>query len=123
MEKRVFEAMRLHFKPEFLNRVDETIIFHSLEKEHLIKIVGLQIDLLRKRVEDNGYKLDVDDSVIEWIAEVGYDPAYGARPVKRAIQRYIEDPLALRILEGAFSEDDVIKIRLDENKVIVFEKA
>jgi ATP-dependent Clp protease ATP-binding subunit ClpB len=122
VEKRVYDAMKLHFKPEFLNRVDETIIFHSLSREHLVKIVGLQIDLLRSRVEDNGYQLEVDDSVVEWIAETGYDPAYGARPVKRAIQRYIEDPLALRILENAFSEGDTIRVTMDENRQVVFEK-
>ncbi len=123
MERRVLEAMRLHFKPEFLNRVDDIIIFHALSKEHLIKIVDIQLGYLRDRLADAGYGMEVTDKAKQWIADRGYDPTYGARPIKRAIQRYIEDPLALRILEGAFVEGDTIRIDVDENGNAVFEKA
>ena len=123
MERRVMEAMKLHFKPEFLNRVDDIIIFHALNREHLIKIVDIQLRYLRERLADNGYGFEVTDKAKQWIAELGYDPAYGARPIKRAIQRHIEDPLALRILEGAFVEGDTIRVDVDENGNAIFEKA
>ncbi len=123
MERRVLDAMRLHFKPEFLNRVDDIIIFHALSKEHLIRIVDIQLRYLEERLEDNGYGLEVTDRAEQWIADIGYDPSFGARPLKRAIQRYIEDPLALRILEGAFVEGDNIRVDVDENGNAVFEKA
>ncbi len=123
MERRVLDAMRLHFKPEFLNRVDDIIIFHALTKEHLIKIVDIQLRYLKERLEDAGYDMVVTDKAKQWIADRGFDPTYGARPIKRAIQRYIEDPLALRILEGAFAEGDTIRIDVDENGNAVFEKA
>ena len=123
MERRVLDAMRLHFKPEFLNRVDDIIIFHALTREHLIKIVDIQLRYLGDRLEDAGYGMEVTDKAKQWIADRGFDPAYGARPIKRAIQRYIEDPLALRILEGAFVEGDTIRIDVDENGNAIFEKA
>ncbi len=123
MERRVLDAMRLHFKPEFLNRVDDIIIFHALNREHLVKIVDIQLRYLSDRLEDAGYGMEVTDKAKQWIAERGFDPAYGARPIKRAIQRYIEDPLALRILEGAFVEGDTIRIDVDENGNALFEKA
>ncbi len=123
MERRVLEAMRLHFKPEFLNRVDDIIIFHALTREHLIKIVDIQLQYLADRLAANGYGMEVTDKAKQWIADKGFDPAYGARPIKRAIQRYIEDPLALRILEGAFVEGDTIRIDVDENGNALFEKA
>ncbi len=123
MERRVLDAMRLHFKPEFLNRVDDIIIFHALNREHLIKIVDIQLRYLSERLAANGYGMEVTDKAKQWIADKGFDPAYGARPIKRAIQRYIEDPLALRILEGAFVEGDTIRIDVDENGNALFEKA
>ena len=123
MERMVLEAVRFHFKPEFLNRVDDMIIFHSLAREHLIKIVDIQLRYLKERLEDNGYGLEVTDRAKQWIADIGYDPTFGARPLKRAIQRYIEDPLALRILEGSFVEGDTIRVDIDENGNAVFEKA
>ncbi len=123
MERRVMAALRAHFKPEFLNRIDDIIIFHALSKEDLKKIVDIQHGRLQKRLEEHGYHVDVTEKAKEWLAEVGYDPTYGARPLKRAIQRYIEDPLALKILEGAFVEGDKIKVDVDENGHVIFEKA
>ncbi len=122
MEKRVMEQLRAHFKPEFLNRVDDIIIFHALTKEELAKIVEIQLRYLAQRLEENNFKLKVTDRAKQWLADVGYDPQYGARPLKRAIQRYVEDPLALQILEGIFKEGDTIVVDIDENNHIVFNK-
>ncbi len=122
MEARVMEALRAQFRPEFLNRIDDIIIFHALTKEHLAKIVEIQVGYLAERLRENGYELEITDKAREWLAEVGYDPNFGARPLKRAIQRYIEDPLALEILEGVFKEGDKIIVDLDENNHVIFRK-
>ncbi len=122
MERRVMDSLRASFKPEFLNRVDDIIIFHSLTREQLTKIVEIQLRYLAERLKENHFELDVTDKAKEWLAEVGYDPNYGARPLKRAIQRYVEDPLALQILEGVFREGDKIVVDLDENNHIIFLK-
>ncbi len=123
IERRVLETMRAYFKPEFLNRIDDIIIFRPLSRDDLKKIVDIQVRNLRKRLEERHYNIELTERVKEWIAEVGYDPSFGARPLKRAIQRYIEDPLALRLLEGDFKEGDTVKVDLDENKHIIFQKA
>jgi len=122
IERKVLETMRNYFKPEFLNRIDDIIIFRPLTKEDLKKIVDIQIRNLQKRLEERNFKIELTDRVKDWIAEVGYDPSFGARPLKRAIQRYIEDPLALKILEGDFKEGDTIIVDLDENKHVIFQK-
>ncbi|MFN7820504.1 MAG: ATP-dependent chaperone ClpB, partial [Cyanobacteriota bacterium] len=98
MEKRVNEALRGHFRPEFLNRLDETIIFHSLKAEELRQIVDLQVKRLAKRLEERKLGLELDGEALDWLAGVGYDPVYGARPLKRAIQRELETPIAKAIL-------------------------
>jgi len=103
MEARVNEALRGHFRPEFLNRLDESIIFHSLKQEELRQIVELQIQRLAKRLEDKKLGLQVNADALDWLAGVGYDPVYGARPLKRAIQKELETPIAKGILAGQFS--------------------
>ncbi|MGB9712144.1 MAG: ATP-dependent chaperone ClpB [Dissulfurimicrobium sp.] len=120
MEQRVNEVLRLSFRPEFLNRVDDKIIFHPLERLHLIKIVDIQLGHLAERLSENKLMLEVTDRAKEWIAEAGYDPSFGARPLKRAIQRYIEDPLAMKLLEGVFKEGGKIVVDIDENGHVVF---
>ena len=122
MERRVMDSLRASFKPEFLNRIDDIIIFHSLTREQLTKIVDIQIRHLAERLTENHFELEVTERSKEWLAEVGYDPNYGARPLKRAIQRYVEDPLALQILEGVFHEGDKIVVDLDENNHIMFNR-
>ena len=92
------KALKAKFSPEFLNRIDDTVIFNSLEKEHILEIVGLALMQLDKRLQHMGYTVKLSKSAKEFIAEKGFDPAYGARPLHRAIQRYIEDPLAEKIL-------------------------
>lgn len=103
MEKRVNEALRAHFRPEFLNRLDETIIFHSLRQEELREIVELQVQRLERRLEDRKLGLQLNADALDWLAGVGYDPVYGARPLKRAIQRELETPIAKGILAGRFT--------------------
>jgi ATP-dependent Clp protease ATP-binding subunit ClpB len=106
----VMEALRQSFRPEFLNRVDDVIIFHSLSREQLRGIVEIQLQGLRGRLADRSLGLEVTDSAKDKLAEEGYDPVYGARPLKRTIQRLLQDPLAMRILEGEFHEGDTIKV-------------
>ena len=122
MEARVMEALRAQFRPEFLNRIDDIIIFHALTKEHLAKIVDIQVRYLAERLREQNYDIEITQRAREWLAQVGYDPNFGARPLKRAIQRYIEDPLALEILEGNFKEGDKIIVDLDENNHVIFKK-
>jgi ATP-dependent Clp protease ATP-binding subunit ClpB len=121
MNRQIYQVLREHFKPEFLNRVDEIIIFNRLEKEHIIQIVDIQLDMLKKRLKEKNIELEVSGKVKEILAERGFDPQYGARPLKRTIQKYIQDPLALQILEGKINENDKVKVEFDEKqKEIVF---
>ncbi len=112
-EEKVMEMLRLEFKPEFLNRLDEIILFNSLTRDHMKRIVDIQLELLKKRLQDRKLKLNLTDKALEFIVNHGYDPVYGARPLKRAIQRHIQDLLALQILEGRFSEGDTISVDED----------
>jgi ATP-dependent Clp protease ATP-binding subunit ClpB len=102
MEARVMEALRKHFKPEFLNRVDDIAIFHQLERKHLDRIVEIQLGRVRKLLAERRIELELTDEAKHLLAEKGYDPHYGARPLKRVIQRMVQDPLAMKILEGEF---------------------
>jgi ATP-dependent Clp protease ATP-binding subunit ClpB len=104
MERRVMDALRGHFKPEFLNRVDDVILYHQLKREHLGKIVDLQLERVQRLLQEKRLDLELTDAAKQLLAERGYDPTYGARPVKRVIQRLVQDPLAMRILEGEFPE-------------------
>ncbi|MFN8656124.1 MAG: ATP-dependent chaperone ClpB [Candidatus Obscuribacterales bacterium] len=110
MKERVLEALREHFRPEFLNRIDETVVFHALTAAELKYIVDLQIQFLNRRLEERKIKLEPTEAAREWLAKVGYDPMYGARPLKRLIQKEIENPLALKMLEGNFADGDTIVI-------------
>ena len=108
-EAKVMEALRGHFRPEFLNRVDETVIFDRLKREELTEIVGLQLERVRKRLAKQGIGLALSPEAKELVANQGYDPVYGARPLKRAIQKHLLDPLSLEVLEGNFKEGDIIQ--------------
>jgi ATP-dependent Clp protease ATP-binding subunit ClpB len=116
------EAMRDVFRPEFLNRIDEIVEFHPLSKEQIADIVGLQLRRVEERLAERGLHLELTDAARDALAEAGWDPTYGARPLKRAIQRMLENPLALRLLEGEFSEGDVVRVDAGEDG-LVFEKA
>ena len=110
MERRVMDAMRATFKPEFLNRIDETVIFNSLGLEEIKAIVGIQVGLLGKRLEAGKITLELTDRAKEFLAGAGFDPVYGARPLKRAIQRLIQDPLSMKILDGSIQEGDYVRV-------------
>ncbi len=110
MVKQMDEILHRQFRPEFLNRIDETIIFHGLAKEDLAKIVDIQVALLTRRLAERKFTISLTDAAKDFLIEVGYDPAFGARPLKRAMQRYIQDQLAMHILEGKFSEGDSIVV-------------
>jgi ATP-dependent Clp protease ATP-binding subunit ClpB len=116
MRRRVMEAMRTHFKPEFLNRVDELIIFHGLGIEEIKAIVEIQVKKLEQRLLERRIQLKMTEKAKEWLAKEGFDPAYGARPLKRVIQKEIQDKLALKILEGKFKEGDTIAVDVDDKK-------
>jgi ATP-dependent Clp protease ATP-binding subunit ClpB len=121
MRLRVTEALRAHFRPEFLNRIDEMIIFHSLLKEQLRSIVQLQALRLEKRLEERKMTLKLSDAALDFIVEVGYDPVYGARPLKRAIQKELETPIAKRILQGALQDGNTIFVDV-ENERLTFKQ-
>jgi ATP-dependent Clp protease ATP-binding subunit ClpB len=119
--RQVMDALRDHFRPEFLNRVDEIIFFHSLSREHLKKIIDIQIAAVLKRLEDRKIHVQLTDKAKEQLVREGYDPAYGARPLKRTIQRLVLDPLALRVLEGHFVEGDTVAVDAGKDG-LTFEK-
>jgi ATP-dependent Clp protease ATP-binding subunit ClpB len=112
------EQMRDHFRPEFLNRIDEIVEFKPLSREQLGEIVQLQLERLRERLAERGLLLELSDAATQLIADAGWDPAYGARPLKRAIQRMLENPLALRLLEGDFAEGDLIEVDASDGELV-----
>ncbi len=123
MEREVKKILESSFRPEFLNRIDEVVIFKALDKTSLLKIVDIQLDQLRRRLEERKIRIEVSQRAKELLAERGYDPVFGARPLKRTIQQDIQNPLALRLLEGAFREGETIHIGVDKNKNFTFKKA
>lgn len=122
MEKEIRSILDRHFRPEFLNRVDEILIFKALSRETILKIVDLQIRELRERMKERKIDIEVSEKAEKLLAEKGYDPAYGARPLKRTIQKYIQNPLALKILEGQFQEGDIVKVGINGKEEFVFSK-
>lgn len=122
MEKEVRKILESHFRPEFLNRIDEVIIFKPLTKEIILKIVDLQLDQLRLRLEDKKIGLEVTERARELIAERGFDPVYGARPLKRTIQKEIQNPLAMKILSGEFKEGDTVLVDAASGEIIFKKK-
>jgi ATP-dependent Clp protease ATP-binding subunit ClpB len=117
MERRVNEALRAHFRPEFLNRLDESIIFHSLKQTELRQIVDLQVKRLAQRLEDRKLGLNLNAAALDWLAAVGYDPVYGARPLKRAIQKELETPIAKAILAGSFPMGSTIAVDVESERL------
>lgn len=124
MRERVLEALREHFRPEFLNRIDETVVFHALTAEQLKKIVDIQLNYLNRRLEDRKMYLSTTEAAKEWLARIGYDPMYGARPLKRLIQKEIENPLSLHILKGDFLDGDriIVDVEDPEEDTLTFKK-
>jgi ATP-dependent Clp protease ATP-binding subunit ClpB len=118
MRRRVLEALSQQFRPEFLNRIDEIIIFHALGMEQLIQIVDIQLKRLQALLSDRKVTLELTDAAKQHVAEEGYDPVYGARPLKRVIQREIQDPLALKLLQGDFEEGDKVTVDFRDGQFI-----
>jgi ATP-dependent Clp protease ATP-binding subunit ClpB len=108
--RQVMDALRAHFRPEFINRIDEIIIFHALDREQMKTIIDIQVRHLLKRLEDRKIFVTLTEAAKDWLVREGYDPVYGARPLKRAIQRHILDPLAMRVLDGEFREGDHVEV-------------
>ncbi|MBD3561172.1 AAA family ATPase, partial [Planktothrix sp. FACHB-1355] len=122
MRKKVMDALRKHFRPEFLNRVDEPIIFHTLSRSELRQIVSIQMQRIQKLLADQKINIELKPAAQDRLAEAGYDPVYGARPLKRAIQRELENPIATMLLEGAFVPGDIIAIDCADNKLTFSKK-
>jgi ATP-dependent Clp protease ATP-binding subunit ClpB len=118
MRKRVLEALRAQFKPEFINRIDETIVFHNLSPEQIDGIVDIQMRHLTKRLAERQIELSLGNGARSFLAEKGYDPVYGARPLKRAIQQYIENPLSMEILEGRIRDGDHIRATVEGDHIV-----
>ena len=115
----VMDAVRAHFKPEFLNRLDDMIVFDRLGREDMTGIVEIQLGLLQKRLARRGISLELDEGAKKWLADEGYDPVYGARPLKRVIQKSLQDFLAEAILAGDVSEGDTITVSAGPDGLII----
>jgi ATP-dependent Clp protease ATP-binding subunit ClpB len=112
MKKVVLDILYKTFRPEFLNRIDETVVFHSLSRENIVDIARLQVAYLVRRIKERGIEVTFDPKALEWIAEKGYDPNFGARPLKRVIQNLVETPLAKHIVKGDFAEGDGVQVEV-----------
>jgi len=110
VEPQVMDVVRGHFRPEFLNRLDEIILFHRLGQADMAPIVELQVARVQKLLADRKIELELTDAAKRWLGRVGYDPVYGARPLKRTVQRYVQDPLAEKLLQGEIPDGSTVKI-------------
>jgi ATP-dependent Clp protease ATP-binding subunit ClpB len=117
VEQLVRNELKTHFRPEFLNRIDDIIIFHSLDERQLSQIIGIQLHHVRQRLAERGLTLSLDPAAVRYLAKEGYDPQFGARPLKRAIQEFLLDPLAMKLLEGEFKPGDRITAALDNDEL------
>jgi ATP-dependent Clp protease ATP-binding subunit ClpB len=113
------EVVRAHFRPEFLNRLDEIILFHRLGAAHMGPIVDIQVARLQKLLEDRKITLMLSDAAREWLGRVGYDPVYGARPLKRAVQKYLQDPLADALLSGKIKDGDTVRVDEGDGQLVL----
>ncbi len=121
IRERVMAQVREHFKPEFLNRLDEVLIFSRLSREHLRQIVEVQLERVRERFAQRDLELDVSDAALDWLAERGYDPVYGARPLKRVLRKELEDKVALALLDGRITEGATVKVDVSpEDQLLIF---
>jgi len=117
MKSEVMEIVSQHFRPEFINRIDDTVVFHTLGREEIRRIVDIQVDRLRRRLADRDMQLTLSDAALDRLADAGFDPVYGARPLKRAIQNQVENPLAQQILAGQFAAGDTIRVDVDQEQL------
>jgi ATP-dependent Clp protease ATP-binding subunit ClpB len=121
MRREVLKILEGTLRPEFLNRIDEIVIFRALDRATLIRIVDIQLELLRRRLEDRKLRLEVSPKAKEILADRGFDPVFGARPLKRTIQQEVQNPLAVRLLEGKYKEDETIRIDADKEGNLIFQ--
>jgi len=119
VREQVMEEVRRAFRPEFLNRLDEILLFNRLSRAHMTDIVDIQLGRLRKLLADRKIKLELDSKALQWLANRGYDPVYGARPLKRVIQRSLQNPLATQILEGRIKDGDTVKVTVEGGELSV----
>jgi len=122
MKSALMEIVQQHFRPEFINRIDDIVVFHPLGPQQIRAIVDIQLGLLRRRLVERNMDLVLDDAARDLLGEAGFDPVYGARPLKRAIQQQIENPLAQKLLQGAMGPGDRIRVGVEDGK-LVFTKA
>jgi ATP-dependent Clp protease ATP-binding subunit ClpB len=115
----VMAVVRAHFRPEFLNRLDEIILFERLSREHMRSVVEIQLRRLEALLAERKIVLDLSDAAKAWLANAGYDPVYGARPLKRTIQRQLQDPLARMILEGRIQDDETVRVDAGESGLLI----
>jgi ATP-dependent Clp protease ATP-binding subunit ClpC len=121
-KEKIEKALKGAFRPEFLNRIDEIILFSPLSKEDMQEIVGLQMDDIQSRLADHGMSVELSEEAKVWLANEGYDPAFGARPLKRAMQKYIESPLSISLLSGEFNYGDTVLVNIEENHPVFKKK-
>jgi ATP-dependent Clp protease ATP-binding subunit ClpB len=119
VEKEVMGVVRGHFRPEFLNRIDEIILFHRLRREDMSEIVDIQLKRLNRLLEDRKIGLSLDPKARQWLADKGYDPTYGARPLKRVIQKWVQDPLAQMLLAGELADGSTIKLGASQGRLTI----
>ncbi|HWS45638.1 MAG TPA: AAA family ATPase, partial [Acidimicrobiia bacterium] len=119
-EEQVLAATRAQFRPEFLNRIDEIVVFHRLSEADIERIVGLQVERLRARLAERGLTLELTPTAQAWIAKTGYDPDFGARPLKRVLQREVADPIALELLKGTYQAGDTVAVDASADGGLVF---
>jgi len=117
MKGSVMEEVGSHFRPEFINRIDDVVVFHPLDRVHIRKIVDIQLSYLHARLADRDIQIHLSDAARDKLADAGFDPVYGARPLKRAIQQQVENPLAQEILQGKFKPGDVIEVGVADDKL------
>jgi len=120
--ERVLEEAKKMFRPEFLNRLDDLIVFRSFTKPDLVQILTLEVEKVLERLRKKNLKLELDDQAKDLLVEKGYDPQYGARPMRRAVEKYFEDPLAEEILKGALHEGEMIQVTADKDKLLFNQK-
>jgi ATP-dependent Clp protease ATP-binding subunit ClpB len=117
MKSAVMDVVGTHFRPEFVNRIDDLVVFHPLGREHIRRIVDIQLAYLHDRLADRELSIRLSDAARDKLADAGFDPVYGARPLKRAIQQQVENPLAQEILQGRFKPGDVIDVGVDDDRL------
>jgi ATP-dependent Clp protease ATP-binding subunit ClpB len=119
MKAAVLEIVGQHFRPEFINRIDDIVVFHPLAREHIRRIVEIQLGYLRRRLADRDIRIEVDAPALDRLGEAGFDPVYGARPLKRTLQQELENPLAQRILRGEFGPGDTITVEVKDDALVM----